>query len=771
MTARALKQKAFWWFLFHLTVLAGALEAQVPLVSGPRPREIAVSEPRLRDAEFSQTGAAIGSNGDQFVAAWIDSRTYYFSKAIFATRIDENGKVLDPTGIRLSSYGDAGIESHPNVGSIDENFLVRWRGPWDRDMGVLVTPNGEHSSPRLLTTGFYLPAFAASKHAFLVGSDSATSPMVHLLDSDLQPLGPPISVQRAEAAGSNGRDFLLAHFRPGRLVTQVVTRSGAALPPRELSVASGSSGDFVSISSNGNDYLVVWQSPDGTRKSIHVTANGEVAGPTVLLQGPDYVPGALVPPRRPSVTWDGSDYVVAGSIRLSQQDGVWTTRVTSDGQIRSNMFTSRGVLPALARPAIASNGRRLQSVWQEGSPSQSNFPSILWNVRTSGSPQSLDAFKTPQPLTLAAPQQRNLRTALRGKDILTVWSEMDEPTGSVAVLAAVVSPNGARSEPVDITRRPRIEEDDFIVSAVGSDSRGWLVTWIDPQLRLHARHLDQMGRPDDEERVVASGVCSVSRRGIVWNGTNHLVAFTTCQTTSRLNSVQIIQLSSSGAPLSPAMRVHPDSEPGYSASVAWNGSRFYLTWLSAFTSCQVTCAAPRPEVKGIALDSSAVPLDASPTKLAVIGSNGPPVVASAHDGRFMVLWNGEGAIRAVMLKENGDLLNPAGPMLLLNGVIGEVDAVASGTGFAVGFERMSSPSQRELFVGKTAGLSPYELTDLRRIVTSLTSFPLFDFSLLRTPVGLPIVSYIRLAEEPEVGGVRRAFLQIPVEPRARSVRR
>lgn len=110
----------------------------------PRLREVAVSQPQLGEAERAQTEAAIASDGDSFLAAWSDERISEGRPAVFATRIDGNGKVLDPTGIRLS---DQLLRNPvPGVGSVGGEFLVRWADAEGRNVGVRISADGTRRS-------------------------------------------------------------------------------------------------------------------------------------------------------------------------------------------------------------------------------------------------------------------------------------------------------------------------------------------------------------------------------------------------------------------------------------------------------------------------------------------------------------------------------------------------------------------------------------------------------------------------------------------------
>src|SRR6185503_2658610 len=116
--------------LIALALFAHAAWAVPPIT----PTEIA-------PAAFQQLAPEVASNGRGVVAVWWDMRmTVHFSHhpAIFATRVDEDGRPLDPLGIEIAR--DASV---PQIASNGNGYVVGYSD----DSGVHVLHLGDDARP------------------------------------------------------------------------------------------------------------------------------------------------------------------------------------------------------------------------------------------------------------------------------------------------------------------------------------------------------------------------------------------------------------------------------------------------------------------------------------------------------------------------------------------------------------------------------------------------------------------------------------------------
>lgn len=112
-------------------------------------------------------------------------------------------------------------------------------------------------------------------------------------------------------------------------------------------------------------------------------------------------------------------------------------------------------------------------------------------------------------------------------------------------------------------------------------------------------------------------------------------------------------------------------------------------------------------------------------------------------------------------------------MQLFRGAAGAIDATSSGNAFAVSFMIKTADFRHDLYVARVGNQNPLAPTEIRKLATLIT--PLNrqpDLTLVSTSDGSLATAYTRIAEEPEIGAVSRAFVQLPVVVvRTRAVRR
>src|SRR5688572_15205329 len=90
--------------------------------------EIAVSDPEIRTAYRRQVSPAIASDGENFFAAWVDTRSGPDAGArIFGARLRPDGSFLDPTGFAISEIAEEpnGVRE-PAVVWTGSEYVVIW---------------------------------------------------------------------------------------------------------------------------------------------------------------------------------------------------------------------------------------------------------------------------------------------------------------------------------------------------------------------------------------------------------------------------------------------------------------------------------------------------------------------------------------------------------------------------------------------------------------------------------------------------------------------
>ncbi|AKF08997.1 putative lipoprotein [Sandaracinus amylolyticus] len=452
--------------------------------------EVGLDTPVLSPTSGTKTDPAIASNGSGYLVVWTETRAD--TPAVFATRVDASGTVLDPHGILVS--GSTSSQAMPAVASDGTDYFVVWQhANADFDVyGARVTSAGAVLDPSGIavhrtSSQDYWPSVAWNGSHYLVVWQRAAFADNNVLgirvSRDGALLGSAFSISSATGVqseprvASNGTDFLVV-WRDGRTSGEGdvygarVSASGTVFDASGIALSTAAGAQLeVSVASNGTGYLVVWS--DGRAGGFHydvyatrVSAAGGVSDPGGIA-----ISAGSAAERRPNVARAGSDYFVVWSDeRAGGGTSVYGARVTSVGVVRDPgglAISTRG-----ATPTVATNGTALYVTWLASRPP----PEALAANELYGTAVTLaGAPADPSGTRLggAANAQRTPSVAYDGTSWLVAWA--DARGASWAVWGARVDPSGAVLDPSGIAissgtverRSPR----------VASDGEGWLVVW------------------------------------------------------------------------------------------------------------------------------------------------------------------------------------------------------------------------------------------------------------------------------------------------------
>jgi hypothetical protein len=238
--------------------------------------------------------------GGNFIAVWEEFQDSSFD--IFGVRIDSSGEVLDEAGfpVIVESTTD---QRHPAVASDGTNYLVVWQnmleptGSQHNIQGRRISSSGEPIDPQ----------------GFSISSG----------EKDSYP----------DVAFGGGKYLVVwedAYFFDiyGALVDTI----GGTKSQFGIRVISGIQEDAV-VASDGSDFLVVWEDygmhwPNADILAARVSSTGTILDPGGLAVSTNDDPDLA-----PSVTFDGSNYVVAWSRTKNESAGLYVSRVTSEGVV------------------------------------------------------------------------------------------------------------------------------------------------------------------------------------------------------------------------------------------------------------------------------------------------------------------------------------------------------------------------------------------------------------------------------------------------------
>lgn len=327
--------------LLLLVLLAASAVAETPLGIA-----------RIGPASDDQENPALASNGDGFLAVWADTRSR--ERELWATRLDRDGNVLDPAGIRVSGIPRAG---QPLAIWTGTSYLVVW-GTRDNPQlwGARIDADGKLvDGPRVLAPNGQLSSLAANGshvvvgyvregydvHALFLTPDAEVLSDLILAQDFRQHSGP--SIVRS---GSHFTAVWNTLGPPYSVDGVRFTIAGAMEPARRLT-SDGATLD-PKLATDGSDFVLV------TRGNEYGTpfAARPVSGDLATVGAPSALPETIQ--YSVAIVWAGSHYIVVGEAGPLQA-------VHVDRQGRpldtSAVRLDTALLRVAGTPGLATNGQ------------------------------------------------------------------------------------------------------------------------------------------------------------------------------------------------------------------------------------------------------------------------------------------------------------------------------------------------------------------------------------------------------------------------------
>lgn len=375
-------------------------------------------------ASGAQGSPAVARAGDVAWVVWEDTRRG--QSDIFGARVREDGTVLEPGGVPISTASRA--QREPRVASVGDKSFVLWTDERDggrtRIRGARVASDG---------TVINKAGFPVSEGAFprLEHPDVACGKEQCLTAFEAPLAFPPYDVP----VGS----FVLG--------TRLTMRSGAQDdPPLKLSTAAPAQ-HFPAVAWGGDTGLVVWQEFRDVRGPTIVAARIHRDGTVLDREGialPS-APGSA----HPAVAYDGGQFLVVWEEPHPEGENIRGARVSASGLLTDS--TSLAISTAPVRqvsPTVAGGGGRFLVAWEDTRDSELfdlRFTPFAARV-SSSSGEVLDRGG----LRLAPPERFGLEpdVVYTGRDFLVAWSGIGiEGTRVSAASGAVLDPAGLALSP------------------------------------------------------------------------------------------------------------------------------------------------------------------------------------------------------------------------------------------------------------------------------------------------------------------------------------
>jgi hypothetical protein len=261
----------------------------------------------ISTAAGEQSSPSIAWNGAEYLAVWQDHRGSRFD--VYGARIAPNGTVLDPFGIPISTAG--GDQRDPRVVANGSQFLVVWDDSRGANLEVYATRvdgNGSVLDPSGIdvssgaTSDQELPAVAWNGSHYLVAwedfradvSGDVEAARLSPSGTVLDPSGIPVAATPSHgetdpSVATDGAQFLVAWTSddPSRgtaILASLVSDAGVVAVPAAVSDAAANDNDFAAATWDGSLFFVPWSG---------LTASFDVLGARVTQGGARFDPASL----------------------------------------------------------------------------------------------------------------------------------------------------------------------------------------------------------------------------------------------------------------------------------------------------------------------------------------------------------------------------------------------------------------------------------------------------------------------------------------------
>ncbi|HEU4887080.1 MAG TPA: hypothetical protein VFV49_04275, partial [Thermoanaerobaculia bacterium] len=536
----------------------------------------------IAPAAFQQTDPEVASNGRGVVAVWWDMRmtaqtNFTEHPAIFATRVDEEGRSLDPFGIEIArdAFG-AHIASNGNgyvVGYSDRS------GVHIRHLGDDARPDAAPHAIATQAALYDLESNGSSYCALMIGSGGSSAAIFGDDGTVLRRIAFDGWVASVVATGDAA--FVVLSVRPDcgttpckAAIVATTIASDGSLSERVVAVPDLAPA-LVRAVSNGSRILVSWLSMNAERAALDyvvLLVDGQPAGEVHQLEQTEEI--SDLSETRLSVAFDGRSFLIvwtpideaaeaavhalrideegeprdaeplalpdgAGSVRIARgaSNLVLVSEATAGPQsdVVARAIPSFDVLPELppasviafsatpqSEPHSATSGNVVLTVAREGD----SYGAIGAALFTAGTEESGAHFV----LAGAGPGvlQDGPSVAVSGDIFLTAWRERGE--SSTRILAKRVAANGTilDAQPLVIASDP-VSYAVFADTAIASSGEEFLVVWHGADNEIRARRVKRygtmIGSPITISRHPAGQTRERRTPAVVWTGSMYLVVW------------------------------------------------------------------------------------------------------------------------------------------------------------------------------------------------------------------------------------------------------
>jgi hypothetical protein len=546
---------------------------------------VEITPPTYGNTAYSVSSAVVASNGEGFLTLWTVD-TNLGGRHIHGSIADASGTVLTPISFvvmphatvdRLLPYGNqyvALVRESDGAGALRpaiigaDGHLVRLGAPVPVGTRTLYTAavSGDAIVYVWFTSNFFPGGTVVAQIISIDGQ--VVHDDIALSDS------PVIAV-----AGDATTIVVTTWESTGMYLRRFDTTGREVTAKTRIAAASARNYGLVSAATNGTTDAVAWEeqlSNTSAAAIFHVWIVSRVDGSIQSVDVNDTL--GMV-----QLYWSGTAYILS--------TGTLLIRIAPDGKVEDSQK-----VPTTAATAVSRD--RLFTVFT--TPTRKIEREVVTTT----------PVMTASPLeVISTTLRRQLYPAVAsdGVDSLVIWTDQ-----SSELLAIRIGANGIplSSTPIDLGAESRAADSTYqyypAAHSVAFGGSTYLVVWQRDREVL-ARRIDRRGDVLDREPIVLSSDGSVSHQSIAWNGSSFAVML------SEPGKLIASTIAESGTVSArPAIEI-----PAFRPLVAWDGSRYLLSWIE-YSSCNILplCLPVSVGVGVMRLTSGFVPVDSSPAVIA-----------------------------------------------------------------------------------------------------------------------------------------------------------
>jgi len=583
-------------------------------------------------AAADQKHPAVAFDGTNYLVVWHDQRNGSGVRDIFGARVSQDGVVLDPSGIAISI--ETSGAAVPSIAFDGTNYLVVWQdyrngsadiyGSRVTQDGVVLDPSGIAIStgtsyklyPKIAFDGInYLVCWQDDRN----GTSDIYGTRVTQDGVVLDPSGIAISTaeneQGSAAIAFDGTNFLVSwgDMRNGfdcDIYGTRVTRDGVVLDSSGIAISAASSHQYSpSVAFDGANYFVCWTDERNSSSSRDIYGARVSQDGVVLDSSGVVISTADNYQWESAIAFDGTNYFVAWADKRNFASGdyqhdIYGARVSQDDTV----LDPTGIILSTAAnyqlvPSVAFNGTHYLCVWADGRRAGSQDD--IYGARVSQDGTVLDPSGIA--ISTAAYDQNAPSVASDGTNYLVVWH--DQRNGYYEIYGARVNQDGVVLDPSGIA----ISQQRSLYPAVAFDGTNYMTVWADLRFGLwyiYGTRVSQDGVVLDPSGIaIDTSVSCYSAPSIAFDGTNYLVVWEVYNVSHEIFGTRVSQ---DGVVLDPEfIRIsfnHPDAQ--LEPSVAFDGINYLVVWRdNRISGSGWEIYGARVSQDGVVLDSSGIAID------------------------------------------------------------------------------------------------------------------------------------------------------------------